>query len=223
MKILNVKKAEEKTTELVFIIDRSGSMAGLEKDTIGGFNSMLKKQKADKEKCFVSTVLFDSEISVICDRQDIKDVKPMTENEYCVGGCTALLDALGGAIHHISNIHKYARKSDVPNKTLFVVITDGFENASRKYNSNQVKNMVEKQKNKYEWEFIFLGANIDSVETARNFGFDEDCTVDYCPDSIGTANVYEAVNNAVSCIRQSTTLSKNWSENVKQDFKKRSK
>ena len=184
---------------------------------------MLKKQKADKEKCFVSTVLFDSEISVICDRQDIKDVKPMTENEYCVGGCTALLDALGGAIHHISNIHKYARKSDVPNKTLFVVITDGFENASRKYNSNQVKNMVEKQKNKYGWEFIFLGANIDSVETARNFGFDEDCTVDYCPDSIGTANVYEAVNNAVSCVRQSTKLSKNWSENVKQDFEKRSK
>ena len=181
-------------TELVFILDKSGSMAGLETDTIGGFNSMIQKQKAEEGTCYVSTVLFSNESTVLHDRADIRDVKAMTLDDYFAGGCTALVDAIGGAIHHIGNIHKYARKEDIPNRTLFVITTDGMENASHRYTSDKVKKMIENQKNKYGWEFLFIGANIDAVETARNFGISEDKAVNYHADSAGTKVVYNAVN-----------------------------
>ncbi|MBP5633293.1 MAG: VWA domain-containing protein, partial [Clostridia bacterium] len=159
------KRPENNTTELVFILDRSGSMGGLETDTIGGFNSLIERQKKEEGECFVSTVLFDNESEVIHDRVKLSEIKPMTEKEYYVRGCTALIDAIGGAIHHISNIHKYARPEDVPAHTMFVITTDGMENASRHYSSDEVKKMVEKHKEKDGWEFLFIGANIDSVET----------------------------------------------------------
>lgn len=153
-------------TELVFILDRSGSMSGLEQDTIGGFNSLIEKQRRQNGKCYVSTVLFDHETEVLHDRVELSEISKMTENDYTVRGSTALIDAIGGAIHHIGNIHKYAREEDVPEHTLFVIMTDGMENASRIYSSNKVKKMIERQKNRYGWEFLFIGANIDSVETA---------------------------------------------------------
>ena len=156
-------------TEIVFILDRSGSMSGLEADTIGGFNSMIEKQRRADGEALVSTVLFDNMSEVIHDRVDIRDIKPMTDRDYTVRGCTALLDAIGGAIHHIGNVHKYARPEDVPEHTLFIITTDGMENASRFYNSDRVKQMIERQKAKYGWEFLFFGANIDAVETARHF------------------------------------------------------
>ena len=167
------------TTELVFILDRSGSMSGLEKDTVGGFNSMISKQKTEDGEALVSTVLFDNKSVVIHDRLPLDDVPPMTEKEYFTRGCTALLDALGDAIHHIGNIHKYARREDVPEKTLFVITTDGFENASCRYDYDTVRAMIERQKEKYGWDFLFLGANIDAVAEARRFGIDADCAVDY--------------------------------------------
>ena len=150
-------------TELVFILDRSGSMAGLESDTIGGFNAMIEKQKKEPGNALVSTVLFDHERKVIHDRQDIQQVEPMTDRDYYVGGCTALLDAVGCAIHHIGNVHKYAREEDRPEKTLFVITTDGMENASRQYSYDKLKKLIRRQKEKYGWEFIFLGANIDAA------------------------------------------------------------
>ena len=161
-------------TEIVFILDRSGSMSGLEADTIGGFNSMIKKQRKEDGEALVSTVLFDNLSEVIHDRVDIRDIKPMTDRDYTVRGCTALLDAIGGAIHHIGNVHKYARLEDVPEHTLFIITTDGMENASRFYSSDRVKQMIERQKAKYGWEFLFFGANIDAVETARHFGIGAD-------------------------------------------------
>ena len=157
-------------TEIIFILDRSGSMCGLEADTIGGFNSMIEKQKKADGEAIISTVLFDNVSEVIHDRADIRNIQPMTEDDYTVRGCTALLDAIGGAVHHIGNVHKYARAEDVPEHTLFVITTDGMENASRRYDSETVKKMIERQKEKYGWEFLFLGANIDAVETARSVG-----------------------------------------------------
>ena len=177
-------------TELVFILDRSGSMAGLEQDTIGGFNSMIAKQKREAGEAVISTVLFDNSSQVIHDRVDIQKIEPMTEKQYYVRGCTALLDAIGGAIHHIGNVHKYARDEDRPEHTLFIITTDGMENASHKYSSDRVKQMIERQKAKYGWEFLFLGANIDAVETAGNFGIDTDWAVNYHCDSEGTALNY---------------------------------
>ena len=156
-------------TEIVFILDRSGSMSGLEADTIGGFNSMIEKQKKAEGEALISTVLFDNTSEVIHDRVSVQNIKPMTDEDYTVRGCTALLDAIGGAIHHIGNVHKYARAEDVPEHILFVITTDGMENASRRYDSEKVKKMIERQKEKYGWEFLFLGANIDAVETARHF------------------------------------------------------
>lgn len=141
-------------TELVFILDRSGSMSGLEQDTIGGFNSLIEKQRRQNGKCYVSTVLFDHETEVLHDRVELSEISKMTENDYTVRGSTALIDAIGGAIHHIGNIHKYAREEDVPEHTLFVIMTDGMENASRIYSSNKVKKMIERQKNRYGWEFL---------------------------------------------------------------------
>ena len=210
-------------TELVFVLDRSGSMSGLEADTIGGFNSMLAKQKQEEGQAYVSTVLFDHESVVIHDRVDIREVAPMTEKEYFVRGSTALIDALGGAVHHIANIHKYAREEDVPEKTMFVIITDGMENASTRYSAQQVRDMICRMQEEKKWEFLFLGANIDAVETARGFGIREDRAVDYCCDCLGTAVNYEAIGQAVSSVRRGAKLDKGWKATIERDFQKRGK
>lgn len=210
-------------TELVFVLDRSGSMAGLEDDTIGGFNAMIKKQKGEPGEVTVSTVLFDNECEVIHDRVDIKRIEPMTREEYYVRGCTALLDAVGGAIHHIGNVHKYARDEDRPEKTLFVITTDGMENASRKYSYDRLKAMIERQKEKYGWEFIFLGANIDAAKEAARFGIGADRAANYHADSEGTAVIYEAVSEAVCSVRACRPMSADWKRKVDEDYKKRGK
>lgn len=208
-------------TELVFILDRSGSMAGLESDTIGGFNAMIEKQKKEDGECYVSTVLFDSISEVLHDRVKLSDIKPMTDKEYSVRGCTALIDALGGAIHHIGNIHKYARPEDVPEHTMFIITTDGMENASQRYNSDEVKKMIERQKKKYGWEFLFIGANIDAVETARRYGISEDRAVNYNADATGTEILYKSVACAVSNVRNNAPLGNSWRSNLDEDYKKR--
>ena len=210
-------------TELVFILDRSGSMSGLESDTIGGFNAMIEKQKKLDGKCFISTVLFDNESEVIHDRVELENVKSMTERDYTVRGCTALYDAIGGAIRHIGNIHKYARPEDVPENTMFVITTDGMENASHLYNNKQVKDMIEIQKEKYGWEFIFVAANIDAVETARNFGIDENRAVNYHADPKGTECLYDNVSDVVCCVRSGCDIEDNWSEKLNRDFETRKK
>ncbi len=208
-------------TELVFILDRSGSMAGLESDTVGGFNAMIEKQKKEDGECYVSTVLFDSVSEVLHDRVKLADIKPMTDKEYTVRGCTALIDALGGAIRHIGNIHKYARKDDVPEHTMFVITTDGMENASHRYSSDEVKRMIERQKEKYGWEFLFIGANIDAVETAKRYGIDEDRAVNYNADATGTNIVYDTVACAVSRVRKNKNLDASWSAKIDEDYKNR--
>jgi len=210
-------------TEIVFILDRSGSMQGLEADTVGGFNSMLEKQKKEDGQALISTILFDHESIVLHDRVDVRDVPLMTEADYSVRGCTALLDAIGGAIHHIGNVHKYARPEDVPERTLFVITTDGIENASRRYSSDRVKKMIERQKSRYGWEFLFLGANIDAVETARGFGIGADRAVNYVCDSAGTQLNYSAVNAAISTFRACAPLGEDWKRPIDEDFKRRGK
>ena len=209
-------------TELVFILDRSGSMSGLEKDTIGGFNSMLDKQRKEPGDAVVSTVLFDNEIEVIHDRVAIADVPNLTDEEYYVRGCTALLDAVGGAIHHIGNVHKYARREDVPEKTLFIITTDGLENASRRYTYDKVRHMIEHQKERYGWEFIFLGANIDAAAEARRFGIDEAMAANYHCDEAGTALNYQVISEAITSVRASSApLSADWKKKIDADYKKR--
>ena len=210
-------------TELVFILDRSGSMAGLERDTIGGFNAMIEKQKAASGEAFISTVLFDNESEVIHDRVALDRVPKLTEKEYYVRGCTALLDAVGGAIHHIGNIHKYAREEDRPEKTLFVITTDGMENASRRYTYGKVKEMITRQKEKYGWEFLFLGANIDAAREAARFGIDTDRAANYHADTQGTEVIYEAVSETVCNFRASMPMAANWKQKIDEDFKKRGK
>lgn len=210
-------------TEIVFILDRSGSMAGLESDTIGGFNAMIEKQKKRDGETLVSTVLFDDVSTVIHDRVSFENVKPLTENEYFVRGCTALMDAIGSSIHHIANIHKYAREEDVPEHTLFVITTDGMENASRCYDSETVKKMIEKEKEKYGWEFLFLGANIDAIETARHVGIGADRAVNYNCDSAGTKLNYEVLTEAITAVRCSASLDTSWKERIDHDFKTRGK
>ena len=210
-------------TEIVFILDRSGSMSGLEADTIGGFNSMIEKQKKTEGEALISTVLFDNTSEVIHDRVSVQNIKPMTDEDYTVRGCTALLDAIGGAIHHIGNVHKYARAEDVPEHTLFVITTDGMENASRRYDSEKVKKMIERQKEKYGWEFLFLGANIDAVETARGFGISEDRAVNYHSDSEGTQLNYEVVSEAICTVRCSAPLSAEWKKRIDEDYERRGK
>ena len=208
-------------TEIVFILDRSGSMNGLETDTIGGYNSMLAKQRGVPGEALVSTVLFDNEITVIHDRVPIREVKDMTGREYYVRGCTALLDAVGGAIHHIGNVHKYAREEDVPEKTLFIITTDGMENASRRYSYDKVKSMIERQKEKYGWEFLFLGANIDSAEMGAKIGIDRDFTVDYKSDGVGTALNYEVMSEVISRGRTAAApLGRGWKKRIEDRFTK---
>ena len=208
-------------TELVFILDRSGSMSGLEKDTIGGFNTMIEKQKREDGQALVSTVLFDNESVVIHDRLPLDRVPPLTEKEYYTCGCTALLDAVGGAIHHIGNVHKYARKEDVPEKTLFIITTDGYENASRRYDYEKVRHMIQHEKEKYGWEFLFLGANIDAAAEARRFGIDADRAVTYKCDAAGTALNYDVISEAVCHVRASRPLDAGWKARIDQDVKKR--
>ena len=212
---------KQNLTELVFILDRSGSMQGLEKDTIGGFNAMIEKQKKEPGEAFVSTVLFDDRAEVLHDRVPLHEVRPITGQEYYVRGCTALLDAIGGAIHHIGNIHKYARPEDVPARTLFVITTDGMENASRRYTAPQVKECIRRQKERYGWEFLFLGANIDAVETAGHLGIAPDRAVNYHSDSVGTRLNYAAMSQAVSSLRNSSILDPHWKDAVEADFRGR--
>ena len=210
-------------TELVFILDRSGSMSGLESDTIGGFNSMIEKQKKEEGEALVSTVLFDHESTVIHDRLPLDRVPPMTDKEYFTRGSTALLDALGGAIHHIGNVHKYARREDVPEKTLFIITTDGHENASSRYDYDKVRRMIERQKEKYGWEFLFLGANIDAAAEAKRFGISADRAVNYKCDAAGTALNYEVISDAVRSVRVCKPLSDDWKKRIDEDVELRGK
>ena len=188
-------------TELVFILDRSGSMSGFESDTIGGFNATIQAQKEQAGKVYVSTVLFSNESKVMHDRVDIAEIQPMTEKDYRVGGCTALLDAIGGAIHHIGNIHKYARPEDVPEHTIFVITTDGMENASHRYSGREIKEKIKRQTEKYGWEFIFLAANIDAVETADDLGIRRDRAANYNQTKDGVERSYRAMSRAITSVR----------------------
>ena len=207
------KTMKKDLTEIVFILDRSGSMGGLESDTIGGFNAMLAKQKKEKGDAIVSTVLFDDRSEVLHDRIPIEKVEPITDRDYWVRGCTALVDAIGGAIHHIRSVHKYIREEDVPEHTIFIITTDGMENASREYTSDQVKKMIEAQKEK-GWEFLFLGANIDAVETAKHFGIARDRAVTYKCDKKGTRMNYEAMCGAISAVRCDMELTEDWKADI---------
>jgi uncharacterized protein YegL len=207
-------------TELVCILDRSGSMSGLESDTIGGFNALIEKQKKEDGTCYVSTVLFDTECAVLHDRVPIDEIKPMTADDYVPGGCTALLDAIGGAIHHIGNVHKYARPEDVPEHTIFVITTDGLENASKRYGSTKVKKMIEHEKEKYGWEFIFLAANIDAVETAEHIGISRNRAANYRADGMGTDLMFSTVAKAVSSVRYSMALDDSWAADLEEDAKR---
>lgn len=215
-------------TEIVFILDRSGSMRGLEADTIGGFNSMIIKQKKEEGEAYVSTVLFDDQCKVIHDRVPMNKVPVMTDKEYYVRGCTALLDAVGGAIHHIANVHKYARDEERPEKTLFVITTDGMENASKRYSYKKVQTMIKKQQEKYGWEFIFIGANIDAVQEAKRFGIRKERAVNYVHDETGTEVVYRSVSKAVCAMRMaevscvgSAIDECNWEEDINTDYNRR--
>lgn len=216
-------------TEIIYILDRSGSMGGLESDTIGGFNSMMEQQKKTGEKAVVSTVLFDDVCEVIHDRVPIEKVEKMTDKQYYVRGCTALLDAVGGAIHHIGNVHKYAREEDRPEKTIVVITTDGMENASCKYSRDKIEKMVKRQQKKYGWEFIFIGANIDAYAEAQKYGIRRDRAVNYVCDDIGTANVYAGVSKAVCSVMMADSLCEvegclndsDWDEEINADYQRR--
>ena len=210
-------------TELVFILDRSGSMAGLEDDTIGGFNGMLEKQQREDGEAVVSTVLFDHVSEVIHDRVPLERVPRLTREEYHVRGTTALLDAVGGAIRHIANVHKYAREEDRPERTLFVITTDGMENASRRYDYRRVKELISRQKEKYGWEFLFLGANIDAAKEAARFGISTENAANYHADREGTAVLYEAVSEAVCAFRAAKPMKNVWREQIDEDYRNRNK
>lgn len=208
-------------TEVVFILDRSGSMSGLEGDTIGGFNSMIEKQKKEEGEALVSTILFDNYSEVLHDRVEVSKIEPLTDRDYTVRGCTALLDAIGGAIHHIGNVHKYARNEDIPEHTIFIITTDGMENASHQYSRDKIKAMIERQKNKYGWEFLFLGSNINAIETARSYGIDQDRAVEYNCDSVGTGLNFDAMSDAITTMRCSAPLTADWKKKVEADRKNR--
>lgn len=209
-------------TEVIFIIDESGSMHGLEKDTIGGFNSLLLKQKKEEGECLVSTVLFNTINKTLHDRISINNIKELEEKDYNPSGCTALLDALGETINKIKNIHKYIREEDIPVKTMFIITTDGMENASIKYTKKEIKQMIENQKEK-GWEFIYLAANIDAVSSAKEYGIDEDSCTDYVCDKLGNAVVYECMSKAISCVRKKKKVERGWNKEAKEDFIKRRK
>jgi len=215
------KPAEDFCTEMVFILDRSGSMAGKESDTIGGFNSMIERQKKEPGKALVSTVLFDGVAEVLHDRMALGDIAPMTEKDYCVRGCTALLDAVGGAIRHIGNIHKYARKEDVPDKTVFVIFTDGMENASRLYSHAEVRRLIEAQKERFGWEFVFLGANIDAVASAERIGIDRRHTADFVCDSGGIKAAFCSTGKLLQSMACCEPFDEGWADEVRKDFRKR--
>ena len=217
------------STEILYILDRSGSMGGLEADTIGGFNAMLAKQKKTGGEAFVSTILFDDSCQVLHDRISIDQVPELTDEQYFVRGCTALLDAVGGAIHHIGNVHKYARDEDVPEKTIFVITTDGMENASCNYSYEEVRKMIAKEQEKYGWEFIFIGANIDSFAEASKFGIRKERVANYVHDAVGTANVFAGAASAVCTVMTAESLVKvrksmddsGWNKDIDEDFNRR--
>lgn len=208
-------------TEIVFILDRSGSMYGLEQDTIGGFNSMIKEQKEKEGEVFVSTLLFDDVTEVLHDRVKIEEIQPMTERDYRVRGCTALLDAIGGAIHYLGNLHRKMPNEHVPEHTLFVIITDGMENASQHYSYDKIREMVSRQEKRYGWEFLFLGANIDSIDMASHLGIHNDHAVNYHSDHIGTQLNYEVLSDAIITIREGETLQQDWKARIDDDYQRR--
>jgi uncharacterized protein YegL len=208
-------------TELVFILDRSGSMEGLEKDTIGGFNSMLKKQKAIEGECRVTTVLFDHTYQVLHSRIELPAVAPLTEKDYTIGGSTALLDAIGRTIHTIGNAQKHTAEAYRANHVIFVIITDGLENSSTEYSYRQISHMIKRQKEKYGWEFIFLGANIDAEETAGDLGISPDCAADYVPDGAGTRLNYKTMSETIAKVRITGKFDNSFLEDVRRDKRKR--
>lgn len=210
-----------KFTEIVFVLDRSGSMAGLEADTIGGFNSLIQKQKREDGKAVVSTVLFDDKCEVLHDRKDLMEIASLTEEDYYVRGCTALLDAVGGAIHHIGNVHKYARAEDRPERTLFIITTDGMENASRKYGYEKVKRMIERQKERYGWEFLFLGANMDAVSVAGRFGIAPERAVRFHCDEKGSELNYRVLSETIANVRCGAPMEASWKEEIERDYEER--
>lgn len=215
-----MEKIKNNITELVFIIDRSGSMSGLEGDTIGSFNSLIEKQKKVDGKCYVSTVLFDHEQKVIHDRAELDNIKPLTDRDYYARGCTALVDAIGLSVRHIANIHKYARREDVPQRTMFIIITDGYENASRIFTVDRVRKMVEYEKKNYGWEFIFIGTN-DVLETAETFGIGRERAATYNADSVGTQVAYDTFNDLVTYFRNDSQLSPDWNRKITLDYESR--
>ena len=212
--------AKNTATELVFILDRSGSMGGLEQDTIGGFNAMIGKQKEEDGVCYVSTVLFDHEVNTLHDRIPLSEIRPMTDQEYFVRGCTALIDAIGMTIRHIEEVHRYIRPEDVPARTLFVITTDGLENASKEYSADKVRAMINAKKQE-GWEFLFIGANIDAVATAGQFGIDKDRAVNYHADKKGTSVLFGCVGRAVSKARARVPMSADWCREIQEDYEGR--
>ena len=216
-----MKKGNNDLTELVFVLDRSGSMHGLEEDTVGGFNAMLEKQRRAPGRALVSTILFNGQSEVLHDRLPLDRVPLMDPRTFTVGGCTALVDALAGAIRHIGRIHHYARPEDVPEHTVFVITTDGMENASRHYTADKVRAMIERQKAKYGWEFLFLGANIDAVQTARRYGIRPERAANYRHDARGTALNFEAVGAAIESVRRCEPLQESWKADIEADYTNR--
>lgn len=208
-------------SELVFILDKSGSMAGLEADTIGGYNAMLSKQQKAEGEAIVTTVLFDHDYELLHDRINVKGISPITEKDYEVGGTTALLDAIGFTIQKIVNVQKRTSEEERAEKVLFVITTDGMENASREFTADKIKKMVQMQKEEYGWEFLFLGANIDAVSTAARFGIEEDFAVEYHADEVGTQLNYEAVSEAVSNLRSGKKIERSWKEGIERDYSRR--
>lgn len=217
-----MQKMKKNITEIVFILDKSGSMAGLETDTIGGFNSMLKKQKKAGGEAFVTTVLFNHHYEILHDRINVRGISPLDEKDYEVGGTTALLDAIGFSIQKIVNVQKHTGKEERADKVLFVITTDGMENASREYSHTKIKKMIQHQKAKYGWDFIFLGANIDAIATAAQFGIEEDFAVDYHADSSGTKLNYESVSEAVINLRSGKEIDRSWKKGIERDYERRS-
>ncbi|MFK9095069.1 vWA domain-containing protein [Bacillus salipaludis] len=214
---------KKNVTELVFILDKSGSMAGLEADTIGGYNAMLMKQQKAEGEAIVTTVLFNQDYELLHDRINVKGISPITEEDYEVAGTTALLDAIGFTIQKMVNVQKRTSEDERAEKVLFVITTDGMENASREFTTAKIKKMIQHQKEKYGWEFLFLGANIDAITTAARFGIEEDFAVDYHADHVGTQLNYEAVNEAMNNLRSGKKIERSWKEGIERDFNRRSK